>query len=99
MAYYDEDAEILMLHCSYGAWELDQAFLYHLRRVDSQHNFSPYFLPIALALESDAHVALQNINVVATLLQLFAVLGVSWRYRAHVLVGTFMIVCEMSRDY
>ena len=40
--------------CRWGWPFLDQAFLYHARRLDLRHNFSPYWYPIYLASTGDA---------------------------------------------
>lgn len=62
----------------YGWTFLDESLLYHFRRTDIKHNFSPYFYLLYLYKNSSA---LRWVSLAAFLPQMILVLVFSWKYR------------------
>ncbi|VDK45818.1 unnamed protein product [Anisakis simplex] len=42
-------ASVIVYYYFYGAPYLNESLLYHLKRIDTRHNFSPYFYPLYLS--------------------------------------------------
>ncbi|KAI3421842.1 hypothetical protein GPALN_012386 [Globodera pallida] len=62
----------------YGQPFVHAAFVYHLSRVDIQHNFSPYFLPLYLAVDSPLITKL--IGLIAFVPQIVCISAFALRY-------------------
>ncbi|KRY14162.1 GPI mannosyltransferase 1 [Trichinella patagoniensis] len=49
-------APTALAYYKYGRQYADEALLYHLRRTDYKHNFSPFFLPLYLNADSSTNI-------------------------------------------
>jgi len=84
-------------YLEYGHTFLHETFLYHLGRVDTQHNFSPVFYPMRLLSEDptpDNQLYMNLIGIGCFILQALMVTRAAFRYSAsHLPFALFTQTC------
>ncbi|KHN87297.1 GPI mannosyltransferase 1 [Toxocara canis] len=69
---------VALYYCMYGNRYLDESLMYHISRIDTRHNFSPYFYPLYL---SDGETTLsQLIGLGAFVPQAALIIFLSFRF-------------------
>lgn len=75
-----------LCYLAYGDLYIDEAFLYHFRRVDHRHNFSPYWLLMYLNMGRNA-IGLKTTHstgYLAFIPQIVVLFVVAWKLRRNV---------------
>ena len=80
----------IYLYFRYGQIFIDETYLYHITRKDTQHNFSIYFYPLRIA-EDLAPVFSTVVGLCAFLPQLGATIAFTYKYYRDLPFCWFMI--------
>lgn len=74
----------------YGMEFLDEAYLHHITRRDTRHNFSVYFYMLYLTVEDDDI----GLNLITFMPQLILLLGLSIKFSRRVADIPFCVLCQ-----
>uniref|UniRef100_A0A5S6Q9T3 GPI alpha-1,4-mannosyltransferase I, catalytic subunit n=1 Tax=Trichuris muris TaxID=70415 RepID=A0A5S6Q9T3_TRIMR len=69
-----------LCYVSYGQTYLDEALVYHIRRTDIRHNFSPYFFPLYLLGDEKSHLLKGLLSYAAFVPQLVLIVALALAY-------------------